>query len=166
LVDDILVKSDRMSMGAGIEARVPFLDHKLVEFAASLPQHLKVSGLSSKIVLKRLAERYLPHETIYRRKVGFTVPLTRWFAGPWRGLINDVLLSDRCLERGYYDPDVVRGIVSDHLGARVDREQGIWLMLALEMWHRLFVDDDGSEAAVDRVKADFARSLGTLAVAA
>jgi asparagine synthase (glutamine-hydrolysing) len=166
LVDDILVKSDRMSMGAGIEARVPFLDHKLVEFAARLPQHLKVSGLSSKIVLKRLAERYIPHETIYRRKVGFTVPLTRWFAGPWRGLISDVLLSERCLDRGYYDPDVVRGIVSDHLGARVDREQGIWLMLALEMWHRLFVDDDGSEAAVDRVKADFARSLGTLAVAA
>ena len=163
LVDDLLVKGDRMSMGAGIEARVPFLDHKLVEFAARLPQHLKVSGLSSKIVLKRLAERYLPHETIYRRKVGFTVPLTRWFAGPWRGLINDVLLSDRCLDRGYYNADVVRGIVSDHVNRRVDREQGIWLMLSLEIWHRLFVDDDGSEAAVARVKGDFARSLRTLA---
>jgi len=156
LVDDILVKSDRMSMGASIEARVPFLDHKLVEFAARLPQHLKVSGLRSKIVLKRLAERYIPQETIYRRKVGFTVPLTRWFAGPWRGLINDVLLSDRCLDRGYYNADVVRGIVSDHVQRRVDREQGIWLMLVLEIWHRLFVDDDGSEAAVGRVKTDFA----------
>ena len=166
LVDDILVKGDRMSMGAGIEARVPFLDHKLVEFAARLPQHLKVSGLRSKIVLKRLAERYIPQETIYRRKVGFTVPLTRWFTGPWRGLIDDVLLSDRCLERGYYNADVVRGIVRDHVQGRVDREQGIWLMLALEIWHRLFVDDDGSEAAVDRVKADFARSLEMLAEAA
>lgn len=163
LVDDILVKGDRMSMGAGIEARVPFLDHKLVEFAARLPQQLKVSALRSKIVLKRLAERYLPRETIYRRKVGFTVPLTRWFAGPWRGLINDVLLSDRCLDRGYYNADVVRGIVSDHVHGRVDREQGIWLMLALEIWHRLFVDDDGTESAVARVKADFARSLQTLA---
>jgi asparagine synthase (glutamine-hydrolysing) len=166
LADDILVKSDRMSMGAGIEARVPFLDHKLVEFAARLPQHLKVSGLNSKIVLKRLAERYLPQEIIYRRKVGFTVPLTRWFAGPWRGLIDDVLLSDRCLDRGYYDADVVRAIVSDHVNRRVDREQGIWLMLALEIWHRLFVDDDGSEAAVYRVKADFAGSLSMLAAAA
>lgn len=166
LVDDILVKGDRMSMGASIEARVPFLDHKLVEFAARLPQHLKVSGLSSKIVLKRLAERYIPQETIYRRKVGFTVPLTRWFAGPWRGLIHDVLLSDRCLDRDYYNADVVRGIVSDHIQGRVDREQGIWLMLALEIWHRLFVDDDGSEAAVGRVKADVARSLDALAVAA
>ncbi len=166
LVDDILVKGDRMSMGASIEARVPFLDHKLVEFAARLPRQLKVRGLSSKILLKRLAERYLPRDVVYRRKVGFTVPLTRWFVGPWRGLINDVLLSDRCLDRGYYDADVVRGVVLDHVQGRVDREQGIWLLLALEIWHRLFVDEDGSEAAVGRVKADFARSLRPLAVAA
>jgi asparagine synthase (glutamine-hydrolysing) len=165
LVDDILVKGDRMSMGAGIEARVPFLDHKVVEFAARVPRQLKVSGLRSKIVLKRLAERYLPREVIYRRKVGFTVPLTRWFAGPWRGLLSDVLLSERCLDRGYYDPGVVRGIVRDHVGGRVDREQGIWLLLALEIWHRLFVDDDGSEAAVERVKEDFAGSLRTLMAA-
>jgi asparagine synthase (glutamine-hydrolysing) len=163
LVDDILVKGDRMSMGASIEARVPFLDHKLVEFAARLPARLKVNGLSSKILLKRLAERYLPRETVYRRKVGFTVPLTRWFVGPWRGLINDVLLSDRCLDRGYYDADVVRGIVLDHLQGRVDREQGIWLLLALEIWHRLFVDDDGSEAAVERLRADFERPLAEAA---
>ncbi len=165
LPDDILVKGDRMSMGASIEARVPFLDHRLVEFAASLPPELKVTPLRSKIVLKRLAERYLPPEVIYRRKVGFTVPLTRWFAGPWRGLLDDVLLSERCLGRGYYDADVVRAIVTDHVRGRVDREQGIWLMLAVEIWHRLFVDDDGSEAAVDRVKADFARSLETLLAA-
>src|SRR5206468_11045691 len=148
--------------GAGIEARVPFLDHRLVEFAASLPQHLKVSGLSSKIVLKRLAERYIPRETIYRRKVGFTVPLTRWFAGPWRGLIDDALLSDRCLDRGYYDADVVRGIVSDHVGGRVYREQGIWPASALETSHRLFVDDDGTESAFDRVNVNCALSLDTL----
>jgi asparagine synthase (glutamine-hydrolysing) len=165
LVDDILVKSDRMSMGAGIEARVPFLDHKVVEFAARLPQRLKVRGLNSKIVLKRIAERHVPRDTVYRRKVGFTVPLTRWFAGPWRGLVSGVLLSDRCLERGYYDADAVRGIVSDHVARRVDREQGIWLLLALELWHRLFVDDDGSESAVDRVKADLERPLSTLPAA-
>jgi asparagine synthase (glutamine-hydrolysing) len=140
---------------------VPFLDHRVVEFAGSLPPSLKVSGLRSKIVLKRLAERYLPRDIIYRRKVGFTVPLTRWFVGPWRGLIKDVVLSERCLDRGYYDADVVRGIVDDHLQGRVDREQGIWLMLALEIWHRLFVDEDGSESAVAAVQADFARSLGT-----
>jgi asparagine synthase (glutamine-hydrolysing) len=159
LVDDILVKGDRMSMGASIEARVPFLDRKMVEFAARLPSSLKVHGLRSKIVLKKLAEQYLPHETIYRRKVGFTVPLTRWFVGPWRGLIENVLLSDRCLGRGYYRPEAVRRVIDDHVNRRVDREQGIWLMLALEIWHRLFVDEDGTLGAVERVKSDFARFL-------
>jgi asparagine synthase (glutamine-hydrolysing) len=159
LVDDILVKGDRMSMGASIEARVPFLDPKVVEYAARLPSTLKVDGLRSKIVLKKLAEQYLPHEAIYRRKVGFTVPLTRWFVGPWRGLIENVLLSERCLGRGYYRPEVVRRVVGDHVNRRVDREQGIWLMLALEIWHRLFVDEDGTLSAVERVKSDFAPFL-------
>jgi asparagine synthase (glutamine-hydrolysing) len=146
-------------MGASIEARVPFLDRKMVEFAARVPSTLKVHGLRSKIVLKKLAEQYLPHETIYRRKVGFTVPLTRWFVGPWRGLIENVLLSDRCLGRGYYRPEAVRKVIDDHVNRRVDREQGIWLMLALEIWHRLFVDEDGTLGAVERVKSDFARFL-------
>ncbi|MFD2270382.1 asparagine synthase (glutamine-hydrolyzing) [Undibacterium arcticum] len=84
LVDDILVSGDRMSMAASIETRVPFLDHHVVEFAAGLHPDDKVKGLSKKILLKKLAERYLPHETIYRRKVGFTVPLARWFLpGRW-----------------------------------------------------------------------------------
>jgi asparagine synthase (glutamine-hydrolysing) len=159
LVDDILVKGDRMSMGASVEARVPFLDHRVVEYAGCLPSALKVHGLRSKIVLKKLAEQYLPHDTIYRRKVGFTVPLTRWFVGPWRGLIENVLLSDRSLSRGYYRPEVVRKVIDDHVNRRVDREQGIWLMLALEIWHRLFVDDDGTRDAVGRVKSQFAPFL-------
>lgn len=154
LVDDLLVKSDRMSMGASVEARVPFLDHKVVEFAAQLPAHFKVNGLRTKILLKRLAERYAPHELIYRRKVGFTVPLSDWFAGPLRGFVERVLLSDRCLERGYWHPEVLQRIVADHLARRVDREQGIWVLLALELWHRLYVDNNGSEVAVEQVTQD------------
>lgn len=166
LVDDILVKGDRMSMGAGVEARVPFLDHRLVEFAARLPRALKVDGLRSKVLLKRLAERYLPRRVIYRRKVGFTVPLTRWFTGPWRALLGEVLLSERCLGRGYYDADAVRTVLAGHLERRVDREQGIWLLLALELWHRLFVDDDGGAAALARLEADLERPLAGLPEAA
>lgn len=159
LVDDLLVKGDRMSMGASIEARVPFLDHKVVEFAASLPAHFKVQGLRTKILLKRLAERYAPHDLIYRRKVGFTVPLSDWFAGPLKKLIQDVLLSERCLSRGYWRPEIMQRIVTEHVERRVDREQGIWVLLALELWHRLYVDDDGSEAAVDRVREDILPSI-------
>ncbi len=160
LPDDLLVKCDRTSMAAGIEARVPFLDQKVVEFAARLPPELKVKGLRSKIVLKRLAARYVPRELVYRRKVGFTVPLTHWFAGPWRALIERMLLSERALGRGYYDAGAVRRIVREHVEGSVDREQAIWLMLALELWHRLFVDDDGSESALARVEEEFARVPG------
>lgn len=160
LVDDILVKGDRMSMAAGIEARVPFLDHRVVEFAAGLPTQHKVSGLQKKILLKKLAERYLPHETIYRRKVGFTVPLARWFGGPLSGLISHVLLSERFFDRGYFQPDVVKRVVRQHMERKVDREQGIWLLLTLELWHRIFVDDDGSAAASERLGAELAQASG------
>ncbi len=163
LVDDILVKGDRMSMAAGVEARVPFLDHKIAEFAARLPRHLRVDGLKSKVLLKKLAERYLPPEVIYRRKVGFTGPLTRWFAGPLVGLLREVLLSDQALARGYFRPEAVRRVIDEHVGRRVDHEQGLWLLLSLELWHRIFVDDDGSHEAAVRLQE---RLTGPLAPAA
>lgn len=159
LVDDLLVKGDRMSMGASIEARVPFLDPRVVEFAASLVPAFKVSGLRTKILLKKLAERYAPPEAIYRRKVGFTVPLTDWFVGPLRDFVRGVLLSERCLARGYWRPDAVARIVNEHLDRRVDREQAVWSLLALEVWHRLYVDADGSERAVEQLNQDLARQL-------
>ena len=156
LVDDILVKGDRMSMAAGIEARVPFLDHRVVEFAARLPGEYKVRGRHKKVLLKMLAEKYLPPEVIHRRKVGFTVPLTRWFTGPLSGFVSQLLLSERCLERGYFRRDAITRMVENHIARKVDREQGLWLLITLEMWHRLFVDDDGSEAAVDRLTDELA----------
>ena len=143
-----------MSMAAGIEARVPFLDHRVVEFAARLPGEYKVRGQHKKVLLKMLAEKYLPPEVIHRRKVGFTVPLTRWFTGPLSGFVSQLLLSERCLDRGYFRREAITRMVESHIARKVDREQGLWLLITLEMWHRLFVDDDGSEAAVDRLSAE------------
>lgn len=160
LVDDLLVKGDRMAMAASIEGRVPFLDHKMVEFAATLPAKYKVDGLKTKILLKKLAERYVPHEAIYRRKVGFTVPLTVWFRGPLQPVVRGLLLSDRALQRGYYKPEAVRQTVEDHLAGRVDREMGLWAMLAQEMWHRLYVDADGSESAGEALREEILAMAG------
>jgi asparagine synthase (glutamine-hydrolysing) len=154
LVEDMLVVGDRMSMGASVEARVPFLDHHVVEFAAGLDRKFKVKGLRTKILLKKLAEKYAPSELIYRRKVGFTLPLSDWMLGPMRPLISNVLLSDRFLSRNYFNPDMVRKIVDEHLEQKVDREQGIWVLFALEIWHRIFVDDDGTEEAAQRLSAE------------
>jgi hypothetical protein len=159
LADDMLVKGDRMSMGASVEARVPFLDHVLVEYASGLPAHYKVRGLKTKVLLKKLAERYVPMENIYRPKVGFTVPLSDWFLGPLRGFLRDTLLDDRCLSRGYFVPDVLKRVVEEHLDRKVYREQGIWALLSLEIWHRLFVDDDGSQAACERLQERIRASL-------
>lgn len=156
MVDDILVKGDRMSMAGGIESRVPFLDHELAAFSARVPASLKISGNNRKHVLKKVAEKYLPHEVIYRRKVGFTVPLTRWFTGPLAPMIRGILLSPRALEGGYFVPERLRDVVEGHVQQRVDREQAIWVLLALEIWHRLFIDDDGSPEAVTRVGAELA----------
>ena len=160
LVDDLLVKGDRMSMASGVEARVPFLDHRLVEYAAGLPARYKAAGVRTKILLKRLAERYLPREAIYRRKMGFTVPLSPWFAGPLRGFVTGTLLSDRSLDRGYFRPEAVRGIVGEHMAGRVDRSRSIWTLLALELWHRMYVDDAGDRAAADRLREELLASRG------
>ena len=140
LPDDLLMKMDKMSMAASIEARVPLLDHPLVEWAARLPDRLKVERLEGKVLLKRLARRLLPREVVDRRKVGFTVPLAPWFRGPLRDLLVDVLLSPTALARGLYEPQVLRGYVEDHLSGRRDRARELWTLLTLELWQRTFVD--------------------------
>ena len=140
LADDLLMKMDKMSMAASIEARVPLLDHPLVEWAARLPDLHKVRGWSGKVLLKRMARRRLPASVIDRPKVGFTVPLSPWFRGPLRELVADTLLSPSCLGRGYYDATVLRGYVTDHLEGRRDRARELWTLLTIELWHRAFID--------------------------
>ncbi|HEY2956423.1 MAG TPA: asparagine synthase (glutamine-hydrolyzing) [Candidatus Eisenbacteria bacterium] len=140
LPDDLLMKMDKMSMAASVEARVPLLDHPLVEWAASLPSHLKVRGLGGKWLLKRLARRLVPREVVDRRKVGFTVPLAPWFRGPLRELLADTLLSGAAAGRGYFDRDAVRSLVDEHVAGRRDRARELWTLLTLELWHQAFVD--------------------------
>ncbi len=155
LVDNLLIKGDRMSMGAKVESRVPFLDHKFVEFAASLPSHYKVKGTKTKILLKKLAERYIPNEVIYRKKVGFAVPLSPWFMGSLQGFLKDTLLSEASLARGYFKPEAVTSLINSFLERKVDSWRGLWTLLSLELWHKLFVDDDGSESAMERLHEKF-----------
>jgi asparagine synthase (glutamine-hydrolysing) len=140
LPDDLLMKMDKMSMAASVEARVPLLDHPLIEWAAHLPDRFKVQGLTGKVLLKRLARTLVPPEVVDRRKVGFTVPLSPWFRGALRPLLQDTLLSPTCLGRGYYDAGVLSGYVADHVEGRRDRSRELWTLLTLELWHRAFVD--------------------------
>ena len=140
LPDDLLMKVDKMSMAASIEARVPLLDHPLIEWAAKLPDRFKVQGLEGKVLLKRLARRLIPREVVDRPKIGFTVPLAPWFRTGLRELLADTLLSPTCLGRGYYDPAVLRRTVEDHLAGRRDGSRELWTLLTLELWHRAYID--------------------------
>lgn len=140
LTDDLLMKMDKMSMAASVEARVPLLDTALIEWAMRLPRRHKIRGLEGKVLLKRLARRLLPREVVDRPKVGFTVPLSPWFRGPLRPLLEDTLLSQASLGRGLLDPKTVRGLVEDHVQGRRDRGRELWTLLTLELWHQQWID--------------------------
>ena len=144
LADDLLVKMDKMSMAASVEARVPLLDLPLIEWAMLLGPEHKVRGLEGKVLLKRLARKLLPAEVVDRPKVGFTVPLSPWFRGPLRELLSDTLLAPRCLDRGWFEPAALRATVDDHLAGRRDRARELWTLLTLELWHRAWIDGDGA----------------------
>lgn len=135
---DLLVKVDITSMANGLEARSPFLDHEVMEFAARLPSDLKLNGTTSKYLLKRAFSEFLPPENVKRRKMGFGVPVGEWFRGPLRQLLNDTLLSNDSRTADYINKNQVRTLVDDHLNRHADNAFPIWNLLMLEMWHREF----------------------------
>jgi asparagine synthase (glutamine-hydrolysing) len=140
LPQDCLVKIDIASMANSLEARSPFLDHRLVEFCASLPSSFKLRGRTSKWLLRRLMRDRLPPAILARPKMGFGVPVGQWLRTDLRPLLYDTILSDRALARGYFRPQAVRALVDEHLGERADRTPHIWSLLMLELWFRQFVD--------------------------
>jgi|CXWL01.1.fsa_nt_gi asparagine synthase (glutamine-hydrolysing) len=135
---DVMTKVDRMSMAHSIEAREPLLDHVLAEFAARLPMSLRIRDGVTKYLLKRVAERYLPHSIIYRKKQGFGVPLEYWFKGDLRAYVRDVLFSHEAKTRGMLNPTAVEGLLRQYESGRSEYAQTIWLLLMLETWCRLY----------------------------
>ena len=140
LPNDLLVKVDIAAMANSLEARSPFLDHKLIEFAASLPENLKMRRFETKSLLKRVAARLVPPDVVYRRKMGFGVPIGDWFRGGMKGFVREVLLSEKSLKRGIVRPDAVRRYVDEHTNAQQDHAFQIWTLLMLELWFRRFID--------------------------
>ncbi len=140
LPDDLLVKADKMTMASSVELRVPFLDHRLVELGGRIPPRHRIKGWTTKHVLKKAMEPYLPREILYRGKMGFPTPLARMFAGELRPYVREVLDSDRSLSRGYFRPEVVRSLVAEHESGAADHHRVLWQLLVLEEWHRTFVD--------------------------
>ncbi|MEO6654908.1 MAG: asparagine synthase (glutamine-hydrolyzing), partial [Pyrinomonadaceae bacterium] len=140
LPNDLLVKVDIATMANSLEARSPFLDHNLIEFAASLPEGMKMKGLGTKTLLKKVAARLVPKEVIYRRKMGFGVPIGSWFRGEMKDFVHSVLLSEKSLKRGVVKPEILERYVNEHTSGKRDHAFQVWTLLMLELWFQRFID--------------------------
>lgn len=156
--DHLLTIADRMAMAHSLEARPPLIDHRVTEFAASIPGAVKLKGRSLKHVLRRVAERYLPRELIYRPKQGFGFPIGIWLRTDLRDFTRNLLLRDsRFVADGTFDGAYVRRLVDEHQGGKADHNFRLWILLNLEIWHRLYFEGetvDSCRALIDRLSRE------------
>jgi len=135
-----LMTTDKTSMAANLEVRVPFLNQEMLELAARMPTHLKLHGLKRKYILKRAAETLLPREVVWRKKAGFGAPIRSWLRGPLRSMVNDLLSAETLKRRGLFRPEEVKRIIEANLSGREDYNLQVFLLLNLELWQRQFID--------------------------
>ncbi|NIP42679.1 MAG: asparagine synthase (glutamine-hydrolyzing) [candidate division Zixibacteria bacterium] len=137
---ELLMKQDQMSMAASIESRVPFLDHRLVEFTASLPVSMKIKGLNTKRILRKAMEGKIPDPILSRSKKGFPVPIEKWFRHDHKMVVTDILFDERTRKRGIFNQKAVEHIVRKHeIGVRNYSDQ-IWTLINFELWQRIFLE--------------------------
>jgi asparagine synthase (glutamine-hydrolysing) len=140
LVDDILTKVDKMSMAVSLEARVPLLDHRLLEFAATVPASLKLKNGRRKYLLRRLLERRIPKTIVDRPKHGFEAPIGEWLRGPLAPMVDALLLDGRFRERGVFDANAIAAMWREHRDGARDHRHRLWSLVMLELWFRRFAD--------------------------
>lgn len=142
LCDHNLNYTDKLSMAEGIEVRVPFLDLELVEFSTRIPPNLKLKGKTTKYILKKVMEKYLPHEVIYRSKAGFGAPVRQWIINDLDSVISDYLSKENIEKRAIFDYDNVQKLIKDNKDGKIDASYSIWSLLAIESWLRQFSDNE------------------------
>jgi asparagine synthase (glutamine-hydrolysing) len=140
LPNDLLVKVDIASMANSLEARSPFLDHKLIEFAAKLPESMKARGMETKSLLKKIAAKLVPKEVVYRRKMGFAVPVGYWMRNEMKDFLREVLLSEKAGKRGIFKPAALEALIDLHISGKEDLTFMLWTLLMLELWFQRFID--------------------------
>lgn len=140
LPDDLLARGDKTSMAASLEGRVPLLDHKLVEFAASLPSHMKVKRLARKYLLKKVARKWLPPKVVDRRKAGFPMPFSLWFRKECRPFLHDLLSPETTKRRGLFNSAYIQTLLNEHDAGTADHGQLLWGLISVELWHRAYFD--------------------------
>jgi asparagine synthase (glutamine-hydrolysing) len=136
LPDNLLERGDRMTMAASIEARMPFMDHRLAAFVSALPDRFRVRAMTGKWLLRQAMQRLLPPAILSRPKIGFRVPVNEWFRGSMRGYVHDHLLGPSSLTRDYYCPEALRRVLEEHVQGRQNHEKLLWTLLTLELFHQ------------------------------
>src|SRR5262249_39717181 len=139
LPDDLLIKADRMTMANSVELRVPFLDHKVLEFAGRLPRNQKVRGRKMKYLLKKALAKHVPSEILYRRKLGFPMPYVKWTNHELKDSFADILLDSKSISRGYFRRTAVEDLVKSNFPSSGYAAE-IFSLVVLELWHRAFID--------------------------
>jgi asparagine synthase (glutamine-hydrolysing) len=147
LPEDLLVKMDIATMANSLEARVPFLDHQFIEEVTRVPSGLKLRRFTTKYILKRAFADILPDTILKRRKMGFGVPLSRWFRKELKEYTYEILLDDRAVNRGYFKRKGIERLLNDHISLRYDNSAKIWALLFLEVWFKIFMDREGDLAS-------------------
>jgi asparagine synthase (glutamine-hydrolysing) len=151
LPDDLLIKADKMTMANSLELRVPLLDHKVLEFAASLPSSFKVHRATTKYILKKAFGDRIPREILDRKKTGFPVPYARWLRTELKDWLRDILFDRRTLERGYFERSQIEKLVSEHQqNGNFSKE--IFSLVTLELWHRVFLEDSQHVPSINAPK--------------
>ena len=142
LPECLMVKADIAAMANSLEARSPFLDYRLVELAASLPEEWKIKGLKQKRILKDAFADFLPQEILNRGKQGFGIPIDTWFRNEWKDFFRETVLSEKAAGRGYFNMAEIEALFAEHLSGRRQHGYRLWALLMLELWHRVFIDGD------------------------
>jgi len=140
LLDDLLVKMDIATMANSLEGRSPFLDHKMMEFTASIPSSMKIKGTRLKHILKQALSGVLPKEILSRGKMGFGVPIDKWFRNELKDYSYEILMSEKCINRGYFKKANIKALLDDHCAGKANNGARIWSLLNLELWHSIFID--------------------------
>ncbi|MGH9927591.1 MAG: asparagine synthetase B family protein, partial [Pyrinomonadaceae bacterium] len=147
-LQELLMKQDQMSMATSVESRVPFLDHKLVEFSCSLPERLKLRGGTTKYILRQSMKDVLPKSILSRPKMGFPVPIGAWFRGAYSSVVDEYVLGERARARGIFEPDFVRGLVKRHQAGE-DHSERLWALVNFEIWQRQFFDGEATQHSAE-----------------
>jgi asparagine synthase (glutamine-hydrolysing) len=150
--DHNLVMSDRMSMACSLEVRSPFVDPKVVEFAARLPTNMKIHGRQLKYLLRKVAQRYIPPEVVRLPKQGFGFPVGRWMRSDLKKLVISRLANSRFVDAGVFRRDYLQRIVHEHMNGTRDHSYRLWLLLSLEIWHDIYLEQISPDDVVADVR--------------